>query len=94
MLGTDPSTDIETSTLRDLLTRGSAMLPSHGPDIVLDDGATEEEILQAFNRAGDMASDIGSILQRLSSPFRCVMLDKLRLLSYSWADSCSALIAK
>ena len=34
---------------------GSAMLPSHGPDIVLDDGATEEEILQAFSRAADIA---------------------------------------
>ena len=34
---------------------GSAMLPSDGPDIVLDGGVTEEQILQAFNRAADMA---------------------------------------
>ncbi|MCZ6775911.1 MAG: Bor family protein [Ignavibacteria bacterium] len=33
----------------------SAMLPSDGPDIVLDGGATEEEILQAFSRVADIA---------------------------------------
>ena len=35
--------------------KSSAMLPSEGPDIVLKNGATEQEILEEFMRAAEMA---------------------------------------